>query len=138
MMEKKYHFYLLQAKYRVVNSEDDKFNTQHGPLYFCSKCTIPLVQQGFIVEEITKQLSRESLQNSEGARYNDYRQRLENKRKKIECGIMEINDRYEQEMFVLDQYYENIFNFLQRQKENNRRQIEAYYRNVLFCLVQKK
>ena len=43
-----------KAKYRVLNNEEDRKDGDQGHLYFCSKCTIPLVQQGFIVEEIGK------------------------------------------------------------------------------------
>lgn len=67
---------MTQAKYRVLNSDEDKELPEHGQLYFCSKCTIPLVQQGFIVEEIGKQSVRDGFQNSELARYEEYRGRL--------------------------------------------------------------
>jgi hypothetical protein len=32
----------------VLNDEDNR--NDQNQLYYCSKCTIPLVQQGFIVE----------------------------------------------------------------------------------------
>ena len=34
-----------KAKYRVIGDIDG----EHSQLFYCSKCTIPLVQQGFIV-----------------------------------------------------------------------------------------
>jgi hypothetical protein len=39
---------LIQAKYRVINEDKDECNDMQ--LFYCSKCTIPLVQQGFLVE----------------------------------------------------------------------------------------
>ena len=54
----------------MLNSDDEKFNLEHTQLYFCSKCTIPLVQQGFIVEEIGKEVNYDGYQSSEAGRYN--------------------------------------------------------------------
>jgi hypothetical protein len=37
-----------KAKYRVINEDSDESSDMQ--LYYCSKCTVPLVQQGFKVE----------------------------------------------------------------------------------------
>ena len=37
------------AKYMTIASEDD-----NEKLYYCSKCTVLLVNQGFVLEEIKK------------------------------------------------------------------------------------
>lgn len=44
---KKVTTHLIQAKYRVINEDSDESSDMQ--LYYCSKCTIPLVQQGFLV-----------------------------------------------------------------------------------------
>jgi hypothetical protein len=71
----------------VINDEGDESNDLQ--LYYCSKCTIPLVQQGFIVEE----LGREREENNEERVYGDYRGRLEGKKSSIEFILRDIGKR---------------------------------------------
>jgi len=61
-----------KAKYRVANHD-----SEGDELYYCSKCTIPLVQQGFIVELILKDSFNEDYTMEDSSkRANDYRSKL--------------------------------------------------------------
>lgn len=70
-----------KAKYKVLSNEDG----DHGSLYYCSKCTIPLVQQGFIVEEIGKDSFHDSYKHPETVRLTDCRSKLEQVKKNTDC-----------------------------------------------------
>ena len=70
-----------KAKYRVVNNEEDQRFEDQSKLYFCSKCTIPLVQQGFIVVEIGKEVMKEYYHHPEAELYGQYKSQLEKMRK---------------------------------------------------------
>jgi hypothetical protein len=83
---------LKQAKYRVVNVEGEESNDLQ--LFYCSKCTIPLVQQGFIVEE----LGREREDGYEERGVGDYRGRLEGKKSSVEFVLRDIGKREEESL----------------------------------------
>lgn len=85
-------FQLKQAKYRVINVEGEESNDLQ--LFYCSKCTIPLVQQGFIVEE----LGREREESHEERLVGDCRGRLEGKKSSIEFVLRDIGKREEESL----------------------------------------
>jgi hypothetical protein len=122
-----------KAKYRVLNNEEDR--NEQGQLYFCSKCTIPLVQQGFIVEEIGREPSRNS--HPEFTRLHDYRQRLEILKKNADCVLLEMGGKEEEELSRLEQYYSTVFEYLERQRRGELRKIQDYYKQVLLCPFRK-
>ena len=106
-------------------------------MYYCSKCTIPLVQQGFIVEEIGKEIVKESFRHPHAARLTDCRYRLEQVKKNTECILIQMKEKEDQELSRLDQYYSLIFDFLERQRKTERKRIQDYYREVFLLLFRK-
>lgn len=42
---------MTQAKYKLINRD----NGLAEPVYYCSKCTITLVQEGYSVEQLTQE-----------------------------------------------------------------------------------
>ena len=62
-------------------------------LFYCSKCTIPLVQQGFIVEEIGKDVTGCGYQHPEAQKLGEYRSDLENVKKNAEYVVIQMRER---------------------------------------------
>jgi len=65
-------------------------------LFYCSKCTIPLVQQGFIVEEIGKDMIGGFFQHPEAMKLGEYRSGLENIKKNAEFVVIQMRQKEEE------------------------------------------
>lgn len=116
---------LTQAKYHVINQ--DNYGEE---LYYCSKCTIPLVQQGFIVEELGKESQDDYGMEDSTRRTAEMKSRLEGKKNGLAFVVKEISRNEEEELSHLNCYYEDLITFLEEQRNADNEKIRNHYNNV--------